>query len=793
MNIIKPMAAGILTRTYRLDGVERLGVAMPVMTTLDEAPRIVGEQELWQLAPEVLRTATLDAGFAKPNAEFLVAASAWRAHCDTRHASRVGIEFGGCAKHLAVAFPEAADETHIALDEFMPLADDAPARHAHYGEWDQASAAADPFGFPPAFERAWFNVAPADQQRHDLQAWPDALPWRIAGMHPEHAQQQGKLLPLRGRCFVVRQGSTSLEPVPMRLSTVWFMPDRERAVLVFHGETPLAQFDASDIASLMLALETPDESRSMEHYAEVLAKRSDPQNAAMHALIDADLMPSNVSAAVAFPDPTPPAPAWQLSMQRYGERLAREAEARAQAMPPAAAATLATQPGAGFGALGMPGPAPALPRLSELPSYAEKQQAMADEAIAQARAHAAAARTQMAAQPGVPQGISTARRGPPQIKHLMDALRASQATQLVPPETESKLLAMYRQAAQHQEAALPATAEASQSARHRVQEKLARGASLAGEDLTGIDLSGLDLRGADLRDALMESADLTGTDLREATLTGAVLVRATLHQTQLAGADLSDVNLSLANCNDASFKGAKLDRATCENTVFRRCDFSEAHLERPNLRECEWEAVRFLGAALNDLILTGQTFSGADFSGATIRKMTLVKCSLKETAFSGADIEGFGLLETSASHARFNDASIRKACFVKGTRLDAANFAGAALTEANFRAADAPGLCLENARTVQCDFSDAVLTGANLRGARLHDAMMIRTDLSDADLTNSDLIGSVLRGAKLTRAKLAGANLFRALLAEAHLEHAAGLDAAYTVQTMWSPRARAAA
>ncbi|MFX1762480.1 pentapeptide repeat-containing protein [Paraburkholderia sp. A1RI-2L] len=794
MKIIKPMAAGILTRIYRLDGIERLGVAMPVMTTLEGNPCIVGEQEMTQLAPVVLGTATLDAGYSKPHAEFLVASSAFAAHCDAQRTSRAGIEFGGYAKHLAVAFPETFDEASIALDEFMPVASDAPERRALYGEWDQASAAADPFGFPPAFERAWFNVAPADQQRRDLQAWPDAMSWRIAGMHPVHDRQQGSLMPLRGRCFVIRQGAPGLEPVPMRLTTVWFMPDRERAVLVFHGETPVEQFDANDIECLMLAIETPSEPRSVAHYTQVHAKRTHAQDAAMHSLVDSDLMPSNVNSVAAPPDPTPPAPAWQNAMQRYGERLMRDAQTRARASLPTGRPGAAASPVASLDALTMPDLSPALPRMSELAEFVAKNQAMASEATAQARSHATAAQARMAAQPGVPQSVGAGRRGPPQIKRLMDILRATPAAEpLLPPDLESKLLAMYRQSAQHQEAADAATPEASQSARMRVKEKLARGESLAGEDLTGTDLSELDLRGADLSRALMESANLSGTDLREATLAGAVLVRAALHRTQLAGANLSEANLSLAHCEETSFKGATLDRATCEKTRFRRCDFSTAHLVRVDLRECEWEAARFTGATLSDLVITGQTFANADFSGTTIRKMSFVQCTLNETSFGKADIEGFGFLGTHASQLRFDDATIRKACFIKDTRIDATRFAGAALTEVNFRSVAAPGLCLEGARTKQCDFSDAVLTGASLRGAQLHDAMMIRTDLTDADLSNSDLIGAFMRGANLTRAKLAGANLFRALLAEARLDDLIGLDDAYTVQTTWVPRARAAA
>lgn len=792
MKIIKPTPVGIGIRPYRINGGERLGIAMPVMTTLDEAPRIVGEQALWQLAAEVLGAVPLDAGFAKPHAEFLVAGGAFAAHCDAYRTSRIGIEFAGCAKHLAVVFPDAVDSAPVALEDFMPVPADAPARRPLYGEWDQASATADPFGFPPGFDRAWFNVAPAGQQRHDLAALPDASPYRIAGMHPVHAQQQGTLLPLRGRCFVVRHGSPVLEPVLMRLTTVWFMPGRERAVLIFHGETPIAQFDASDIACLMLAAETPSESRSIEHYAKVHELRTDPRTAALHALRDGDLMPENVNTTSALCDPAPPTPAWQQAMQRHGKRLEREARARAQAQRRAhggasTAACIATPGNAASPDLAAP-----LPRLSELAAYVAKQQEFAEGAKAALEAHAAAARERAAAQTSPPPGVGAARRGPPQIQRLRDAIsKTRSAVPVEPQDAQEKLLALYRQSAQHQEAAPYATQEASRTARHRVSEKHSSGASLAGEDLTGVDLSGLDLRGADLRNALMESANLTDTDLSDAKLEGAVLARAILRRTRLAHADLREVNLSLAACDGASFTGATLDGATCEKTVFHHCDFEESHLERTDLRECEWTLARFARASLRNLIVTGQNLSGADFSGATIRKMTLIHCLLKAVSFRGADNEGFGVLETDARSTRFDSATIRKACFVKDSQLAAANFTGATLTEVNFRMVNAPSINMAGIRTAQCDFSDADLTGANLRGAHLAGAMMTRTDLTDADLSNSDLIGAMLRGATLARTRLAGANLFRATLSQAHLEDVVGLDDAYTVQTTWSPRAGA--
>ena len=82
MKIIKPMPLGILTRAYRSDGREYLGIAIPTMATLGETPRLVGETELWDTVGDALSGYTLDAALPKAHAEFLVSAHAYGKYCN---------------------------------------------------------------------------------------------------------------------------------------------------------------------------------------------------------------------------------------------------------------------------------------------------------------------------------------------------------------------------------------------------------------------------------------------------------------------------------------------------------------------------------------------------------------------------------------------------------------------------------------------------------------------------------------------------------------------------------------
>lgn len=686
---------------------------------------------------------------------------------------------------------------HTTPAAFTPIAPSWPQRSALFGQLDEVWHERDRPGFPRTMNRRYFNVAPLDQQWPTLAALPDGAAYEITRLHPERDMIAGVLPALRARSFIQRRQANALTEIAMRLTTAWFIPHRERVVLIFHGVVEIETFDAHDIACLLIAAEASSQARSVEHYQRVFELRMDRQHGALHALRDSDLMPGSTATSppadstrvgtgtdVRAPD-DPSQSAWQRNLLNRARSLADEAALSARhagvPFPTDAFATL-------------PNPTHA-PRLDDLAEFVQRQEQLASEqraALDQTRQrieHDHAAHCPPAAP----------RRGPPTLPHdNAPPTHPEQAGMAdMAREATLKLRQAYRHTAHHQEAAprLGANMAAAHAIRERVMALHATGESLAGLDLTGADLSGLSLRGAVLSGALLENADLTGADLTDATLSDAVLVRTTLTRVTLRSANLSRANLSLAHCEDTDFSESMIDGALFERTQFHRCKLRRASIERARFSQCRLDAVDFSEATLSDLAFVEQVFQHVDFSRTRIRKFALIECTADHVSFSDADIRGFACIDTSAVGIRFDRATLRQACFVKDSVLDCADFSHATLSEVNLRQASAKGANFSDARIDQCDFSDACLHDANLQSARIESGYMVRTDLRGARLTGADLIGGYLRGADLRGADLYEANLFRANLAEVLLDDVsrsserAQLDGAYLEQAVFHPLA----
>lgn len=839
MKIIKPTPVGILTRTYRRAGSEHLGIAMPLMVTLGDAPHLVSESELWNTAGKDLGGYALDAALPKQHAEFLVAGRAYGQYCDAAHTCHVGIRFAGLDKHLQVsgarewhgdtpsqaapfgclpldwplayggpgyaenprgigfparvpgsaqplphiAYPNASVVTRergVAPAAFTPIAADWPQRSALYGEMDQRWLKEDCPGFPRTMDPRYFNVAPRDQQFPHLDSLPPGASYELTHMHPDRPTLAGALPLLRTRCFVQRTRESDLSEVAMRLTTVWFIPHRERAIMIFHGVARVEEFDAHDVACLLLAAEYYNDPRSDAHYRRVFDLRMDSKRGALHALRDVDLVPQSLLAAAGNTDNAdnrqaePQAGALQRNLQQRARE--QSAQATAAGVVIAAPEVAAARP----------------PRPDELAEFVERNEKLAQTQLAaleQTRQRIEAKHPELAANRN-----ASARRGPPPSLASHRARHSALPGMLEQErDAERRLRATYLQAAHYQEAAARLDAAASAALRERVAAGHARGESLAGLDLTGADLSGMDLRGADLSSALLENALLSSADLRGANLRDAVIARAALAGTLLSKADLSGANLSLADCNGTDFSEAILDHCLFERAVWRNCNARRASARRVQFSGCHFEAVDFGEATLSELVFIEQTFTDVTLQAATIRKLAFIQCRLERVAFTSADIESFGLVETVTQQIRFDRARLRKACFAKNTILDHADFSQAWLTEVNLRHTQARNALFRGATITQCDFSDAGLQQADLRDAKFDSGYLVRTDLSGASLAGADLIGAQMRRAMLHGADFDEANLFRANLAEASINVSTRLDHAYIEQTVFHPLRKAAA
>lgn len=823
MKTIKPFRISPLTRLYRMHGREHLGVASLMIATLGENPQLLTDSELWNLVGEELSPYTLDMALPKPCPEFLVSGYAHGKYADESgdRACDVGVGIAGVKKRLRVSGDRQWDGMRITapqpferlkldwefayggagcannprgrgagsahggvrllpnveyanspmrfVDErpvpagFCPIDAEWPQRASLCGEHDRQWLEEDFPGFPRTLDPRYFNIAPADQQLVELAEFPDGAAYELMHLHPEHALLTGRLPALRARTFVVRQGSETPEEIPMRLTTAWFIPHRERVVMIYHGVTAVRQFDANDVQTLLLGADSSREPRPAEWYREVIERRTRHERKALYALRDQDLLPESCFS------PDLPTRSGAVS-QSARQRLMRD---QLSAFPNAVAVEA--------------------PRLDQLVEFVERQEAVAAErraGLEQMQRELSAHREACAAgRRGPPAGISSSndpavQEGAASSNHL--------GMQNMKRDADERLRNLYLQSVQHQDAPERLDEAASRSRREFVAAALAAGRSLEGIDLTGADLSAMDLRGARFAGAMLENADLSGTDLTDADLSRTVLARATLSRTKFSHSNLTGANLSLADCDHTDFAGANLTDCIVERVSLRNCRFPGAMLANTRISDCGFHATDFSQATLRNLIFLAQSFEEVDFSGATIRKMLLLNCSLVDVRFSAADIEGFGIVGAQAEgQLRFDQANVIKACFVRQCDLGRADFSSASLREVNFRGTNLRAADFSGTRIGSCDFTDACLQAANFRGAKVDGGRFVRADFTGADLRDTDLMAAYLRGATLNGADLRRANLFRANLSETVADPDTRWDEAYLDKAMRFPLAEA--
>ncbi len=677
-------------------------------------------------------------------------------------------------------------------------------RARHRGTYDENWLPQHAPGFPPDLHWRHFNMAPPDQWFNKPLVGDE--PFEFEHLHETKKIVGGRLPGLRCRAFVRYRGGAhagKLRDVPLQLSTLWFFPHAERAVLIFQGLADIAEDDAADVAVLMGAVERVGEARSDAHYLEVLGKREHPQLGGLYALMDSDLLPAGVDNV----DPDMAAIEADYKVEGFlGEAQHRGAEVKVER-----ARQRVKELGLDPDQLGvkMP-PREPVPTLSELPAYLERALVTATaankQAIAQAqvdiRKAAATARAN-----GI--DVETAQvRGPPRfsagaelrkliavLAHQPDIAAGARELLAAAPklaQAEAATRMAYLASAHLQVPAGRRTDPGAARLRELVLLAAAEGTSMARWDLTGADLSRLDLRGADLQNAHLESADLSGTRLAGARLRQAVLAHATL-----TGADFSDADLSCANLGAGTLAGARFERAdltgailSCaalDGTSFKLAKLAGVQLLETKFGACDWSgaaapALCFIKADLTGLLATGADLAGCNF----------IECRLDGIRFGAARLVGANFLKCSAVGAHWAGADLAQAVFTDGCDLSRGDFTQANLAQANLRGARLAEGVLAGARLDGADLSEADLGGADLRQATLRAALLVRTALAHARAAQSNWMNAIAQKADLRGADLSASNLFAMDLSQARLDQSTGVGNVLADRVKIHPKRRPA-
>ena len=856
MQVTKPQALGLSTRPVEYRKRFGLCVTASLHVPFEQGPSgaLWSEQSMWEFLGQEMAEPMIDEGVAKLTAEFLVHGRAF-APADQPTGCAVRARLGAREKTLLV-FGERhwngqdasaplpfeqmpIDWAHayggadfaanpagtgrevregvqrlpnvewpgtrllrpdhaVAPAGFGALASTHPQRAQYRGTYDADYLQAHAPGFAPDLDWRHFNLAPPDQWFE--QPLRGDEPFAFDHLHATRPRIEGQLPGLRARVFagyaVAGAGDPKLREVPLRLTTAWFFPHAERAILLFQGLAEVDTDDGSDIVSLVGAVERLGERRPDEHYVDAIARRGDPRLGAVHMLHDGDLLPEGLNAD----DPAVEAARAAFAMDGL-QGDAQYLRARAEVE---VAREQVREHGGDPDALGIRLPErEKVPKGAELAPYIERkmkeeqrqQWAVLEDALTQAEKALA-----FAAEQGLPP-TSLAHRGPPRFsaEAKLDELRAAFAAQGQALDTAKVYPALikqqaaerlgYLQSAHAQAPAAPMEAEAAKALREEMKRAVAGGLRrFADLDLTGADLSGLDLRGTSFAGAWLESANLSKSNLSGADFSRAVLAHADLRGAIGAGTLFAEANLGASQ-----LAGAMFDEADLRGAVLNRCVLAETQLRRARLEGASLLETLWGSADWSGVHGTRQIFYKLDLRGLSLAEAELAECSFVECDLSGCDLQGARLRHSSfvgckLDGARLVGAQAEGAVFVQQCSLAAVDFSGTVLAGCNLGEAILDGAKLVRANLDGANLTKASLARCDLRLARARGAMLRKTSLRQAAMAGMDLSNAVLHHADLRGADLRRANLFGADLSRVRLDGDARFENALLQRARTWPR-----
>ncbi|PKL96532.1 MAG: hypothetical protein CVV18_01295 [Gammaproteobacteria bacterium HGW-Gammaproteobacteria-8] len=880
MRVTKPQTASLITRPFEFRRTRYCAFSVLAGVPLGDAAAIVSEQSLWNDVGRHLPEGwVLEEGPPKARPEFLVAGSAWVADEAEASACEVSVRLGSASKTLVVtgdrhfigrtpSEPElfrsmpltweaafgGADFAPNPLGRGFGPAPDSAGRKIHWlpnVEYPARRQRSPTDKVPPAcfgpvdirwplraekagcYDKRWledrypgfaddidwglFNLASADQQLAEPLRGDEA--YVLVGLHPTRPEIRGRLPGVQARLFVRADSARALQEPEMTLKTVWFLPEAERAVLVWSGSVEVEQPDASDLHDVVIGFDWSNEHRPAAHFANVLEQRTDSKIGPLVMLDDQPLVPAGCpqidvvslgGEGARLQDCPGYANAQrQLSreLEQSGTELSRSMDEIGVDVPPPDPKSLHLLADLERADSVSPDRLPELrARLDEymeqqrvdLQAFAADSQRELDQALATLNASDGEDRVSASESHAGPPTFS-AERERADIRQRIDAgelddktrseLRASlcdESMDRMLDFAEASEARAYRMTA-HQRKPIRRV-DTNRRLRKRLAESLRSGGSLAGADFCGADLSGMDLSGQDLGGIYLEAANLDQTDLTGATFDNAVLAHASLRAARADDARFLSANLGNAVMTELAAAGARFSGAILEGATLY-----DARLERCAMDGCAIRGLSLQRARLVDCDLTGLVFAKTGLEEAEFRGSRLGDCLFYQQHFDGVCFDGADLAEATFYECRAAGTSFVGASMTNARLVGASDFSGS-----NFESARLPEAMLGDLRLSHARFDNADLRAANLRGAVLDNASFVRSCCVDAQFVHAVASGADFSGANLMRASLErvdargasfrSACLFQADLALIHVDTDTDFTDAMTERMRTLPR-----
>ena len=875
MRTVKPNCLSILPRCVEHRREHFLCVSVFGMVPLRDPPMLFSDQNLWKLLP-LAAPEFAEAGIPKTRSEFLVVGAAYPPPGQVVSSITFGIRFAGiekiarahgrrvlkgtsliaqeqlrraplewtnayggpayAANPRGIGHPSSADKDgllplpgielpkhpwHLDPDQnqaaaFGVLDLTHPGRQAGAGTYDDAWLKNDFPGLPQDVDWTMFNIAPTDQRRVDPFVGNEA--YDLAYLTEQHARVQGQLPGITARAFVQRKATPdAMVDLAMSLRTVIFMPDHDRAVLIWQGLCRSNSDDGSDISGVLVGAEYLGQPKPKSHYAEVLRARTESEDAVLVSLQDDQLTPSEFPFEGLIPQDLdlnqPPAPdSLEARLRRRGERQMQAArdEVQQHGLDPDKHGPPATM-----------GPRPTIPPPHKLGEFMRKVDDEGRARIKEAKGQTAKMlddlerefeergqdfaiiRRELSGEdnpPGPPRPLK-----PQHIETLtaLSEVARAQGSRIAEVEemlgdtalharweqTDQQLLSSYRANAHLMNSPHATGGRFAKRQQGWVAERLSKGQGLGGLDLTGADLRSFNLRGVNCDGAMLEGANLSSMALDGASFRAAVMAHANLADAFVRSCDFTLANLGRANLERLNAAGGIFQETNLWEARATGARMQGARFGQAQLYGAKLDGVDFTHASLKDAQFLETDLSGSVFDLAQIDEAQFIGCKLENARWRGCTGANVVFLNLRCPAADFSDAVLPQARFVGIVELAGASFERTTLTRAYFaqgsvlREANFSSAFLQRTDFTDCDFGGARFQRADLRGASLRKAR-----LDSADFTGANLMDACLMNANAFGTRLIGCNLFAADLARLRTDSATRFDESLRKRARVHPR-----
>ncbi|WP_431094983.1 DUF2169 family type VI secretion system accessory protein [Polaromonas aquatica] len=252
--------------------------------------------------------------------------------------------------------------------------------------------------------------------------------------------------------------------------------------------------------------------------------------------------------------------------------------------------------------------------------------------------------------------------------------------------------------------------------------------------------------------------NLAGRDLAGADLRGAVL----------AGLDLGGCMLEYADLSGADLRGCNLRRAVLTQARLNGALLDEANLDEANLCSSDARGASFRGASLCSVRASRANWMQADGHGCDLSAAQLDDADLCGASFDDAKLNTTILNQAKLAGSSWCGASFNK-CVAWKLQAQGADFSGSQWQRSALIGSDLSASKWREARLVQVQGNDSDWRGADLSGLRAERGSWTQSQLQGARLDGAFIMACDMSRADLSAASLDGACLPRTLMMKAQL------------------------